>query len=86
MKDMHLDMFPLQAYIMQTLYMSRTLINLFKISTHNVIAFAHHINKRLMQFPSRDDGTPQEKLVDDEIMDILENTLPRSWQEEMQRE
>eukprot|EP00957_Ditylum_brightwellii_P035284 2676019-Ditylum_brightwellii.AAC.1 len=85
-KGMHLHMFPLQAYIMQTHYMCRVLIEPFKMSTCNFIIHVNKINKILVQFPPRDDRTPQEKLVNYDIIDILENTMPRSWQEEIQRQ
>eukprot|EP00957_Ditylum_brightwellii_P061731 4684326-Ditylum_brightwellii.AAC.1 len=56
------------------------------MSLHNFVAHVNTINKRLAQFPPRDDRTPQEKLVNNKIMDILENAIPKSWQEEMWRQ
>eukprot|EP00957_Ditylum_brightwellii_P066748 5065551-Ditylum_brightwellii.AAC.1 len=44
------------------------------------------MNDRLEQFLPRDDGTPQVKLTEDKLMDILENAVPKSWQGEMHRQ
>eukprot|EP00957_Ditylum_brightwellii_P078075 5935338-Ditylum_brightwellii.AAC.1 len=38
------------------------------------------MNDHLDQFLPRDDETPQVKLVENELMDILENAVPKSWQ------
>eukprot|EP00957_Ditylum_brightwellii_P131619 10038167-Ditylum_brightwellii.AAC.1 len=56
------------------------------MSTHTFIACVNKINKGIVQLLPRDDGTPQEKLTDDEIMDILENVIPKLWQEGIQRQ
>eukprot|EP00957_Ditylum_brightwellii_P144634 11018077-Ditylum_brightwellii.AAC.1 len=53
------------------------------MSIRTFIALVNKINKRIAQFPPRDDRTPQENLADDELMDILENVMPKSWQEEI---
>eukprot|EP00957_Ditylum_brightwellii_P024251 1829329-Ditylum_brightwellii.AAC.1 len=44
------------------------------------------MNGQLEQFPPRDDGTPQVKLVEDKLIDILENSVPKSWQGGMHRQ
>eukprot|EP00957_Ditylum_brightwellii_P187408 14272779-Ditylum_brightwellii.AAC.1 len=44
------------------------------------------MNDCLEQFPPRDDGTPQVKLTEDKLMDILKNAAPKSWQGEMHRQ
>eukprot|EP00957_Ditylum_brightwellii_P126296 9629090-Ditylum_brightwellii.AAC.1 len=44
------------------------------------------MNDWLEQFPPRDDGTPQVKLTEDKLMDILENAVLKSWQGEMRRQ
>eukprot|EP00957_Ditylum_brightwellii_P176689 13457438-Ditylum_brightwellii.AAC.1 len=44
------------------------------------------MNDHLEQFPPRDNRTPQVKLAEDKLMDINENAVPRSWQEEMRRQ
>eukprot|EP00957_Ditylum_brightwellii_P116877 8915445-Ditylum_brightwellii.AAC.1 len=85
MRNVHQHMFPLQAYTMQICYMHRNLIKPFKMSMHSFVTCVNKINKRLMQFSPRDDMTPQQKLADDKIMDILENAMSKTWQEEMQR-
>eukprot|EP00957_Ditylum_brightwellii_P206400 15348253-Ditylum_brightwellii.AAC.2 len=79
MIHVHIHMFPLCAYITQTWYMHRNLIKPFNMSMCKFVARVNKINKRLAQFLPRDDGTPQEKLADDKIMDILENAMPKSW-------
>eukprot|EP00957_Ditylum_brightwellii_P087307 6645069-Ditylum_brightwellii.AAC.2 len=76
-KDVHLHISPPQAYIMQICYTCRALIKHFKMSTHKFVACVNKINKQLAQFPPRDNRTPQEKLADDKITDILKNTIPK---------
>eukprot|EP00957_Ditylum_brightwellii_P102413 7806321-Ditylum_brightwellii.AAC.1 len=44
------------------------------------------MNDRLEQFPPRDNVTPQVKLAEDKLMDIIENAVPKSWQGEMRRQ
>eukprot|EP00957_Ditylum_brightwellii_P211490 15366226-Ditylum_brightwellii.AAC.1 len=44
------------------------------------------MNNHLEQFLPRDNRSPQVKLVEDELMDILENAVPKSWQGEMHRQ
>eukprot|EP00957_Ditylum_brightwellii_P079332 6031459-Ditylum_brightwellii.AAC.1 len=44
------------------------------------------MNDRLEQFLPRDNGTPQVKLAEDKLMDILENAVPKSWQSEIRRQ
>eukprot|EP00957_Ditylum_brightwellii_P009938 749475-Ditylum_brightwellii.AAC.1 len=50
------------------------------------VTCVNKITERLTQFPPRDDGTSQEKLADNKLMDILESAMPKSWQEEMWRQ
>eukprot|EP00957_Ditylum_brightwellii_P137365 10472597-Ditylum_brightwellii.AAC.1 len=83
MKSIHLHIFTLWAYVAQTWYMCRNLIKPFKMSIQEFVAQVNKINKRLAQFLPRDDKTSQEKIADDKIMVILENTMPTLWQEEM---
>eukprot|EP00957_Ditylum_brightwellii_P122894 9370037-Ditylum_brightwellii.AAC.1 len=44
------------------------------------------MNDCLKQFLPRDNGAPQVKLVEDKLMDILENTVLKSWQGKMHRQ
>eukprot|EP00957_Ditylum_brightwellii_P086918 6615759-Ditylum_brightwellii.AAC.1 len=86
MEDVHMHMFLLQAYVMQTRYMRQTLMKPHNMSLHTFVACVNKMNNWLEQFPPREDGTPQVKLVEDKLMDILENAVPKSWQEEMHRQ
>eukprot|EP00957_Ditylum_brightwellii_P022626 1706627-Ditylum_brightwellii.AAC.2 len=58
----------------------------YEQTTKDMHLYMFSINKRLAQFPPRDNRTFQEKLADNKLMDILENAMPKSWQEEMQRQ
>eukprot|EP00957_Ditylum_brightwellii_P059731 4534676-Ditylum_brightwellii.AAC.1 len=55
------------------------------MSMYSFVTHVNEISKQLVQFQLRNDRTPQQKLTDDEIMDILENAMPNVWQEEMWR-
>eukprot|EP00957_Ditylum_brightwellii_P199598 15215821-Ditylum_brightwellii.AAC.1 len=44
------------------------------------------MNCCLEQLPPRDDGTPQVKLADNKLMDVLKNAVPKSWQGEVRRQ
>eukprot|EP00957_Ditylum_brightwellii_P035330 2679832-Ditylum_brightwellii.AAC.1 len=49
----------------------------------------HRVNKinyHLEQFLPRDNRTPQVKLAEDKLMDIIENAVPKSWQWEMHQQ
>eukprot|EP00957_Ditylum_brightwellii_P091180 6942089-Ditylum_brightwellii.AAC.1 len=56
------------------------------MSLHTFVAHVNKMKNQLEQFLPRDDGTPQVKLVEDKLMVILENALPKSWQGEMCRQ
>eukprot|EP00957_Ditylum_brightwellii_P201694 15326788-Ditylum_brightwellii.AAC.1 len=56
------------------------------MSLRTFIVCVNKMNGHLEQFPPRDNGTPQVKLVEDKLMDIFKNTVPKSWQGEMQRQ
>eukprot|EP00957_Ditylum_brightwellii_P013282 1002146-Ditylum_brightwellii.AAC.1 len=86
MEDMHTPMFPLQAYVTQTRCMHWTLKKLYNMSLHSFVAHANKMNNHLEQFLPRDNGTPQVKLAEDKLMDILENAVPKSWQGEICRQ
>eukprot|EP00957_Ditylum_brightwellii_P163919 12479376-Ditylum_brightwellii.AAC.2 len=83
MEDVHTYMFPLQAYVAQTRYMCWTMMKPHNMSLHAFVARVNKMNDRLEQFPPRDNGTPQVKLAEDKLMDILENAVPKSWKGEM---
>eukprot|EP00957_Ditylum_brightwellii_P090321 6878682-Ditylum_brightwellii.AAC.1 len=82
MVAVHMHMFPLQAYITQTRYMNQTLMKHYNMSLCTFVVCVNKMNDCLEEFPSRDNRTPQVTLMDDKLMDILENAVPKSWQEE----
>eukprot|EP00957_Ditylum_brightwellii_P210364 15364883-Ditylum_brightwellii.AAC.1 len=86
MEEVHTHMFLLQAYVTQTRYMRWTLMKPHNMSLRAFVACVNKMNNCLEQFPLRDDRTYQVKLVEDKLMDILENTVPNSWQGEMHRQ
>eukprot|EP00957_Ditylum_brightwellii_P062090 4712335-Ditylum_brightwellii.AAC.1 len=80
MQDVHVHMFPLLVHITQTLYIQIAQVKPYKMSIQTFIAKVNKINDQLEQFPPRDDGTPQVKLADDKLMEILENAMLKLWQ------
>eukprot|EP00957_Ditylum_brightwellii_P147864 11259782-Ditylum_brightwellii.AAC.2 len=86
MKDVYMRMFPLQEYVIWMRYMCQTLAKPYGISLHTFVAHINEMNGQLEQFLPRDNRTPQVKLAEDKLMDILENTVPKSWQGEMCRQ
>eukprot|EP00957_Ditylum_brightwellii_P098651 7515017-Ditylum_brightwellii.AAC.1 len=50
------------------------------------VACVNEMNGCLEQFLPRDNRTPQVKLVEDKLMDIFENAVPKSWQGGMHRQ
>eukprot|EP00957_Ditylum_brightwellii_P027894 2107564-Ditylum_brightwellii.AAC.1 len=86
MKDVHMHMFQLQTYIMQSRYMCWTLMKPHNLTLCTFVACFNKMNDHLEQFPPRDDQTPQVKLAKDKLMDILENAVPKAWQGEMRRQ
>eukprot|EP00957_Ditylum_brightwellii_P070616 5365636-Ditylum_brightwellii.AAC.2 len=86
MQDMHMHMFLLQAYVTQTWYIWRALIKPYKMSLQTFAARIHKINDQIEQFLTRDNMTPQVKLADDKLMDIMENKIPKLWQADMCRQ
>eukprot|EP00957_Ditylum_brightwellii_P017200 1296647-Ditylum_brightwellii.AAC.1 len=59
MQDMHVHIFLLQAYTIQTQYIKRALIKSYKMSLQTFLARVNKIIDQLEQFPPRNDGTPQ---------------------------
>eukprot|EP00957_Ditylum_brightwellii_P142936 10890802-Ditylum_brightwellii.AAC.1 len=86
MEDVHTHMFPLQAYVTQTRHMCWTLMKPHDMSLHAFVARVNKMNDCLEQFLPTDYGTPQVNLVENKLMNILENTVPKSWQGEMCRQ
>eukprot|EP00957_Ditylum_brightwellii_P207185 15351876-Ditylum_brightwellii.AAC.1 len=50
------------------------------------IACVNKMNNQLEQFLPRDNRTPQVKLAEDTLMDILENAVSKSWKGEISRQ
>eukprot|EP00957_Ditylum_brightwellii_P092622 7053110-Ditylum_brightwellii.AAC.2 len=71
---------------MQTWYICQALIKPYRTSLQTFIAQVNKINDWLEQFLPRDNGTPQFKLADSKLMDILKNTMPKFWKAEMHRQ
>eukprot|EP00957_Ditylum_brightwellii_P026987 2040315-Ditylum_brightwellii.AAC.1 len=67
-------------------YMCWALAKAMMYSTCKFVGRVNEINKWLALFPPRDDRTPQEKLDDDKIMDILESASPKAWHDEMRHQ
>eukprot|EP00957_Ditylum_brightwellii_P050062 3794803-Ditylum_brightwellii.AAC.1 len=86
MQDVHAHTFPLHVFVPQTWYMRQALIKPHKKFFQNFVACINSINDQLEQVPPREARTLQVKLVNDNLMDIIESTMPKSWQGEVNRQ
>eukprot|EP00957_Ditylum_brightwellii_P034511 2617014-Ditylum_brightwellii.AAC.1 len=86
MADVHAHVSLLQTYVTQTSYMCWALAKPMQYNTCKFVIQVNEINKWFALFPPRDDRTPQEKLDNDKIMDILESTSPKDWCDEMRHQ
>eukprot|EP00957_Ditylum_brightwellii_P194427 14807331-Ditylum_brightwellii.AAC.1 len=80
MEEFHKNMILLQAYKIQTRYMWRCLYKPSDMNVHQFVAQINKINDCITQFPPKDNSSPQEKLPNDEIMDILEAAMHKKGQ------
>eukprot|EP00957_Ditylum_brightwellii_P084598 6432822-Ditylum_brightwellii.AAC.1 len=53
------------------------------MNIHQFVDWVNKLNKHLMLFLSKDDGSSQDKLPKDKILDILEALMSQKWQAEM---
>eukprot|EP00957_Ditylum_brightwellii_P091821 6991236-Ditylum_brightwellii.AAC.1 len=83
LEGVHMHMFLLQAYVIQTRYMCWTLMKPHDVSLHTFVASVNKMNDQMEQSSLRDDGTPQVQLTEDKLIDILENAVPKYWQGEI---
>eukprot|EP00957_Ditylum_brightwellii_P046877 3557794-Ditylum_brightwellii.AAC.1 len=86
MADLYAHVSTQQAYVIQMCYMHQALSKPMAYNTHTFVARVNKINEWLALFLPRDDTTPQVKLDDDKIMDILEITLPKDWHDKMRHQ
>ena len=76
------SLFPQRAYVTQTRWMRRYLRKPPEMKTRTYVDRVLELNSYLTEFP-RPNGNVAVKLDDDEIMDILEFSLPNRWQTTM---
>jgi hypothetical protein len=76
--------FPKRALQLQKRYMRRFVRKPAEMSTRQFAARLQELNAYLAKFPTTAPGQPApDKLDDDEIVDIMEFGVPRSWQRKM---
>jgi len=76
------SMFPQKAYITQTRWMRRYLRKPREMKTRDYVNRVLELNGYLTEFPTPNNNQAN-KLEDDEIMDILEFSLPSRWRSTM---
>ena len=78
LKDVTTHLFPKRALAFQKRYMRRHLRKPRDMKTREFAARISELNQYLKQFPPFEDN---QELDDDEIIDIIEHAIPRSWQD-----
>ena len=78
LKDVTTHLFPKRALAFQKRYMRRHLRKPRDMKTREFAARISELNQYLKQFPPFEDN---QELDDDEIIDIVEHAIPRSWQD-----
>lgn len=78
LKDVTTHIFPKRALAFQKRYMRRNLRKPRDMTTREFSARLSELNQYLKQFPPFEDN---QELDEDEIIDIVEHAIPRSWQD-----
>ena len=76
--------FPAQAAKLQKRYLRRFVRKPMGMTSRMFVARVQELNNYLPHFPSQVPGEPIQKLDDDEIIDLMEFGVPRSWQKKME--
>eukprot|EP00957_Ditylum_brightwellii_P047447 3603961-Ditylum_brightwellii.AAC.1 len=79
------QVFPNKAYKLQKMYISHMMYKPRHISVCKWIARDIKLNNYLMEFPTPT-GIMAKKLEDEEILEVLENGIPTSWNFQMDKE
>ena len=75
--------FPKAAHQKQKSYMRRFLKKPRDLSTKQFVEHVIHINKLLERFPNPSSSRTATKMPKDEILDLLEVSMPHAWQRHM---
>ena len=67
----------------QKRYMRRFLRKPFDMKVQDFVSRMGELNEYLTSFPSATPGIAATKLPEDEVLDILEFSMPQSWQRQM---
>jgi hypothetical protein len=76
--------FPAQAAKLQKRYLRRFVRKPIGMTSRMFVARVQELNNYLPFFPEQVPGEPIQKLDDDEIIDLMEFGVPRSWQKKME--
>ena len=82
-KDVTEHVFPKSAYQKQKSYMRRFLKKPRDLSTKQFVERVIHINELLERFPDPSSTRTATKMPEDEILDLLEVSMPHAWQRHM---
>ena len=74
---------PKPVWQKQKSYMRRFLKKVRDLSAKKIVEQVIHINKLLEHFPDPSSTTPDAKMPEDKILDLLEASMPQSWQRHM---
>ena len=82
-KKLTRHVFPLKAEQQQKRYMRRVMRKPSEMDSQQFVSRVGELNRYLQEFPASNNRVSATKLDDDEIMDILEFSVPNSWQRQM---
>ena len=83
-KSLTAHVFPLKALQQQKRYMRRFMRKPRELKVQEFVCRVGELNEFLLEFPTATPGAIPTKLPEDEIMDILEFSVPASWQRQME--
>ena len=82
-KSLTAHVFPMKALQQQKRYMRRFLRKPFDMKVQEFVSRMGELNEYLTSLPSATPGIAATKLPEDEVLDILEFSMPQSWQRQM---
>ena len=82
-KSLTAHVFPMKALQQQKRYMRRFVRKPFDMKVQDFVSRMGELNEYLTSFPSATPAIAATKLPEDEILDILEFSMPHSWQRQM---
>ena len=84
LKNLTVHVFPLKALQKQKRYMRRFMRKPREMKVQEFVCRVGELNEFLLEFPTAVPGVTPTKLPEDEVMDILQFSVPASWQRQME--